>query len=69
MGPEDLPELQGMPGPRGPPGPQNANMGHTVLNINTALDTTGLERSFSMCTEAINRAVLGQNRISRAVEA
>ena len=38
-------------------------------NINTTLDTTGLERSFSLCTDAIHRAVLGQNRISRAVEA
>ena len=38
-------------------------------NINTTLDTTGLERSFSLYTDAINRAVLGQNRISRAVEA
>ena len=38
-------------------------------NINTTLDTTGLERSFSLCTDAIHRAVLGQNRISQAVEA
>ena len=69
MGPHGPPGLQGMPGPRGPPGPQNANIGQAVPNINTTLDTTGLERSFSLCTEAINRAVLGQNRISRAVEA
>ena len=33
------------------------------------MDTTDLERSFTLCTDAINRAVLGQNRISRAVEA
>ena len=29
----------------------------------------GLERSFTLCTDAINRAVMGQNRISRAMEA
>ena len=69
MGPREPPGLQGVPGPRGPPRPQNANIGQVVPNINTTLDTTGLERSFSLCTEAINRAVLGQNRISRAVEA
>ena len=66
MDPQDY---QGIPGPRGPPGPQNANIGQAIPNINTTLDTTCLERSFSLCTEAINRAVLGQNRISRAVEA
>ena len=63
------PGLQGIPGLRGPPVPQNVNIGQAIPNINTTLDTTGLERSFSLCTEAINRAVLGQNRISRAVEA
>ena len=69
MGPRGPPALQGVPGPRGPPGPQNANLVQAVPNINTTLDTTHLEISFSLCTEAINRAVLGQNRISRAVEA
>ena len=69
MGPRGPPGQQGMPGPRGPPGPQQVSTSQVVPNINTTLDTAGLERSFSLCTEAINRAVLGQNRISRAVEA
>ena len=69
MGPRGPPGLQGLPGPRGPPGPQSGSAGQAVPNINTTLDTTGLERSFSLCTDAINRAVLGQNRISRVVEA
>ena len=69
MGPRGPPRLQGIPGPRGPPGPQSGNAGQAMPNINTALDNTSLERSFSLCTDAINRAVLGQNRISRAVEA
>ena len=63
------PRTTGNPWTQGPTGPQNANIGQAVPNINTTLDTAGLERSFSLCTEAINRAVLGQNRISRAVEA
>ena len=69
MGPRGPPGQQGMPGPRGPPGPQQVFTSQVVPNVNTTLDTAGLERSFSLCTEAINRAVLGQNRISRAVEA
>ena len=69
IGPRGSPGLQGLPGPRGPPGPQNINASQVIPNINTKLDTTGLERSFSLCMDAINRAVLGQNRISRAVEA
>ena len=69
MGPRGPSGLQGLPGPRGPPGPQSGSAGHIVPNINTTLDTTGLERSLSLCTDVINRAVLGQNRISRAVEA
>ena len=68
MGPRGAPELQGIPGPRGPPGPQGGNMNQPAPSINTTLDTTGLERSFTLCTDAINRAVLGQNRISRAIE-
>ena len=69
IGPRGPHGLQGIPGPRGPPGPQNGNSNQPVPNINTTLDTTGLERSFTLCTDAINRAVLGQNKISRAVEA
>ena len=69
MGPRGPPGQQGMLGPRGPPGPQQVFTSQVVPNVNTTLDTAGLERSFSLCTEAINRAVLGQNRISRAVEA
>ena len=61
--------MQGIPGPRGPPWHQNLNPNQVVPSINTTLDTTGLEKSFSLCTDATNRAVLGQNRISRAVEA
>ena len=37
--------------------------------VNPTVGAAGLERSFSLCTDAINRAILGQNRISRAVEA
>ena len=69
MGPRGPPGTQGIPGPRGPPGNPLLYPTQAVPNINTTLDTTGLERSFSLCTDAINRAVLGQNRISRAVEA
>ena len=69
MGPRGPPGLQGIPGPRGPPGLQQMATSQLIPNINTTLDTAGLERSFSLCTEAINRAVQGQNRISRAVEA
>ena len=69
MGPRGPPGLQGIPGPRDPPGLQQVATSQAVPNINTTLDTAHLERSFSLCTEAINRAVLGQNRISRAVEA
>ena len=69
MGPREPPGLQGIPGPRGPPGPQGGNMNQPVPNINTTLDTIGLERSFTQCSYAINRAVLGQNWISRTVEA
>ena len=69
MGPRGPPGVQGIPGPRGPPGHQQPCPTQAMPNINTTLDTTGLERSFSLCTDAINRAVLGQNRISRAVEA
>ena len=58
-----------MSGPRGPPGAQGGNSGQAIPNINTTLDTTGLEGSFTLCTDAINRAVMEQNRISRAVEA
>ena len=63
------PGTQGIPGPRGPPGNPPLHPTQAIPNINTTLDTTGLERSFSLCTDAINRAVLGQNRISQAVEA
>ena len=69
MGPREPPGVQGIPGPRGPPGHQQPYLTQPIPNINTTLDTIGLERSFSLCTEAINRAVLGQNRISQAVEA
>ena len=69
MGPRGPPGIQGIPGPRRPPGHQQPQLTHAIPNINTTLDTTGLERSFSLCTDAINRAVLRQNRISRAVEA
>ena len=69
MGPRGPPGVQGIPGPRGPPGQQHQHLTQAMPNINTTMDTTGLERSFSLCTDAINRAVLGQNRISRAVEA
>ena len=69
MGPRGPQGIQGIPGPRGPSGHQQLNPNSVVPPINTTLDTTGLERSFSLCTDAINRAVLGQNRISRAVEA
>ena len=69
MAPRGPPGIQGIPGPRGPPGHQQPCPTQAMPNINTTLDTTGLERSFSLCTDAINRAVLGQNRISRAVEA
>ena len=50
MGSQGPLELQGMPGPRGPTGPQNVNIGQAVPNINTTVDTTGLERSFSLCS-------------------
>ena len=40
-----------------------------MTGINPIVSTAGLERSFSLYTNAINRAILGQNRISRAVEA
>ena len=69
MGPRGPPGIQGIPGPRGPPGHQQLQPTDAMPNINTTLDSTGLERSFSLCTDAINRAVLGQNRIRRAVEA
>ena len=69
MGPRRPPGHQGIHRPRGPPGPQSGNLNQPVPNINTTLDTTGLERSFTLCTDAINRAVLEQNRISRAIEA
>ena len=69
MGPRGPPGVQRIPGPRGPPELQNVNAAQAPPNINTTLNTTGLERSFTLCTDAINRAVLGQNRISRAVEA
>ena len=69
MGPRGPPGMQEIPGPRGPPGNPSLRPAPAIPNINTTLDTTGLERSFSLCTDAINRAVLGQNRISRAVEA
>ena len=68
MGPRGPPGVQGIPGPRGPPGHQQPCPTQAMPNINTTLDTTRLERSFSLCTDAINRAVLGQNRISWAVE-
>ena len=64
MGPRGPPGVQGILGPRGPPGQQHQHPAQAMPNINTTLDTTGLERSFSLCTDAINRAVLGQNRIS-----
>ena len=69
MGPRGPPGIQGIPGPRGPPGNQQLHPTQAIPNVNTTLDTTGLERSFSLCTDTINRAVLGQNRISWAVEA
>ena len=69
MGPRGPPGTQGIQGPRGPPGNPPLCPAQAIPNINTTLDTTGLERSFLLCTDAINRAVLGQNRISRAVEA
>ena len=69
MGPRGPPGIQGIPGPRGHPGPQQPCPTQAMPNINTTLDTTGLEGSFSLCTDAINRAMLGQNRISWAVEA
>ena len=69
MGPRGPPGTQGIPGPRGPPGNPPLRPAQALPNINTTLDTTELERSFSLCTDAINRAVLGQNRISQAVEA
>ena len=69
MGPRGPLGTQGIPGPRGPPGNPQLHPTQAIPNINTTLDTTGLEKSFSLCTDAINRAVLGQNRISRAVEA
>ena len=62
MGPRGLPGLQGIPGPRG--------IWRSRWEFRpTTSDTMGLERSFTLCTDAINRAVMGQNRISRAVEA
>ena len=54
--------IQGIPGPRGPPGNPQLHPTQVMPNINTTLDTTGLERSFSLCTDAINRAVLGQKQ-------
>ena len=48
MGHRGPPGLQGILEPRGPPGPQNGNLGQAVANINTTLDTTGLERSFTL---------------------
>ena len=69
MGPRGPLGTQAIPGPRGPPGNPQLHPTQAIPNINTTLDTTGLERSFSLCTDPINRAVLGQNRISRAVEA
>ena len=47
MGPRGPPGLQGIPGPRGPPGLQQVFTSQVVPNINTTLDTAGLERSFS----------------------
>ena len=69
IGPRGPPGMQGIPGPREPPGNPSLHPAPAISSINTTLDTTGLERSFSLCTDAINRAVLGQNGISRAVEA
>ena len=69
IGPRGPPGMQGISGPRGPPGNPSLHPAPAIPSINTTLDTTGLERSFSLCTDTINRAVLGQNRISRAVEA
>ena len=69
MGPRGPPGMQGIPGPRGPPGNPLPHPVPTVPGINPTVGTAGLERSFSLCTDAINRAILGQNRISRAVEA
>ena len=68
IGPREPPGMQGIPGPRVPPGNPLLHPAPAIPNINTTLDTTGLERSFSLCTDAISRAVLGQNRISQAVE-
>ena len=52
MGPRGPPGIQGIPGPRGPPGYQQLHPTQAMPNINTTLDTTGLERSFSLCTDA-----------------
>ena len=46
MGPRGPPGTQGIPGPRGPPGNPPLHPIQAIPNINTTLDTTGLERSF-----------------------
>ena len=69
MGPRGPPGMQGIPGPRGPPGNLLPHPVPTMPGINPTVGAAGLERSFSLCTDAINRAILGQNRISRTVEA
>ena len=69
MGPRGPPGIQGIPGPRGPPGNPLPHPVPTIPAADPAVGMAVLERSFSLCTDAINRAILGQNRINRAVEA
>ena len=69
IGPRGPPGIQGIPGPRGPPGNAPLYPVPTVPSVNPVVGTAGLERSFSLCTDAINGAIVGQNRISRVVEA
>ena len=58
MGPRGLPGIQGIPGPRGPPGNPLPHPVPTMPVVNPARGMAGLERSFSLCTDAINRADL-----------
>ena len=58
----------GPPGPPGPPGPQGPPAAPTPIiggsALNSALDTSGIERSFERYGAVISNAVAGQNYIS-----
>ena len=58
MGPRGPPGMQGIPGPRGPPGNPLPHPVRTMPGINPTVGTAGLERSFSLCTDAINNNII-----------